>query len=84
MASNQRALILAFALFIFSFVVYIPSIKSEFVWDDVETVERSYYNLKNSELISALIPDLKKNKALLYYRPLIYTSYYIDYSMFLY
>jgi len=81
MASNQRALILAFALFIFSFVVYIPSIKSDFVWDDVETIERSYYNLKNSELISALIPDLKKNKALLYYRPLIYTSYYIDYSI---
>ncbi len=43
MASNQRALILAFALFIFSFVVYIPSIKNEFVWDDVETIERSYY-----------------------------------------
>ncbi len=83
MASNQRALILAFALFIFSFVVYIPSIKSDFVWDDVETIERSYYNLKNSELISALIP-YKKNKALLYYKPLIYTSYYIDYSMFLY
>jgi len=59
MTSNQRALILAFALFIFSFVVYIPSIKSEFVWDDVETIERSYYYLMIKIKIYRVLSILK-------------------------
>jgi len=59
MASNQRVFILAFVLFIFSFVVYLPSIKSEFVWDDVETIERSYYYLMIKIKIFRVLPILE-------------------------
>lgn len=68
----------ALILFLLSFGAYIPSLRSDFVWDDVETIERSYYIFNASSIHSIVLPELQKDRAALYYRPVIYGSMVLD------
>jgi tetratricopeptide (TPR) repeat protein len=65
-------------LFIVSLGVYIPSLRNDFVWDDVETIEQSYYSYNASSIGYMFVPPVKKTKDALYYRPLIYASMVLD------
>ena len=70
-------------LFLLSFSVFTPSLKNGFVWDDVETIERSYFSFKASRIASIVIPEDKgKQKvASYYYRPIFFISMVADKGM---
>lgn len=72
------------ALFLlsFSFGVYAFSLKSEFVWDDVEVLEKSSFSIKSWQIKSILIPSInKRQNVATYYRPLIFLSNLLDRSL---
>lgn len=68
----------AIFIFVLSVCIYIPSLNNGFVWDDVETIENSYYRFKASSLGGVVIPDETIQKEALYYRPLVYMSMVVD------
>ncbi len=78
---NKQRVFIALALLIISFVAYLPSLKSEFVWDDVESIENSYHYFEASGVLKLIIPDEVEKKEALYYRPVIYASYVLDKSL---
>ncbi len=65
-------------LFLISFVVYSPSLRNDFVWDDVEVIQKSYHSFKASRINTVLFPQLKQNEAKKYYRPIIFVSIIAD------
>ncbi|NIP32224.1 MAG: hypothetical protein GTO02_22910, partial [Candidatus Dadabacteria bacterium] len=75
---NKKVLLSAISLFIFSFIVYFPSLSNDFVWDDVALIERSVSKFESGSISKLFIPDIKKNKNTTYYRPAIVLSYISD------
>jgi len=71
-------LVPAILLFLISFALYSPSLRNDFVWDDVEVITKSNVSLDASYITSVVIPDVYKNKNASYYRPAIYTSLVAD------
>ena len=73
---------IAIILFTFSFLCYLPSLKSDFVWDDVIYVKGNLEVLKNfSPDLSFFIPEQKENKKSGYFgiwRPILYSSWAFD------
>ena len=73
---------IAIILFTFSFLCYLPSLKSDFVWDDVVYVKGNLEDLKNfSPDLSFFIPKQKENKKSGYFgiwRPILYSSWAFD------
>jgi protein O-mannosyl-transferase len=65
-------------LFLIASGVYFPSLRNHFVWDDIETIENSYYVFKVSSIGSIIVPAHTDKKESLYYRPLIYMSMVLD------
>lgn len=65
-------------LFLFSFALYSPSLKNDFVWDDVEVIAKNNYSYAASTIIYNIIPEVEKNKQERYYRPVLYISMAID------
>ena len=65
-------------LFIFSFIIFLPSLKNDFVWDDVALIERSVTKFESANLNKTFFPNLKLNKKLTYYRPAIILSFIDD------
>ncbi|HVY54587.1 MAG TPA: hypothetical protein VHC46_02430, partial [Thermodesulfobacteriota bacterium] len=78
MSFIRRKRLVSLLLFLVSLGVYLPSLRNGFVWDDVETIERSYYVYSASSMGAMLIPPEKENKDALYYRPLVYASMVLD------
>jgi hypothetical protein len=74
----RRKLPISLFLFLVSLGVYLPSLRNGFVWDDVETIEQSYYIYNASSMGDMFIPPVKESKDALYYRPLIYASMVLD------
>ncbi len=66
--------------FILGFITYLFSLGNEFVWDDVEVIKKSYFRFENSNFKSIFIPVERAAKALLYYRPIIATSFIVDWN----
>ena len=71
-------LVPAILLFLISFALYSPSLRNDFVWDDVEVIAKSNVSFDASYITSVVIPDVYKNKNASYYRPAIYTSLVAD------
>ena len=73
---------IAIILFTFSFLCYLPLLKSDFVWDDVVYVKGNLEDLKNfSPDLSFFIPKQKENKKSGYFgiwRPILYSSWAFD------
>ncbi len=65
-------------LFLFAFALYSPSLKYDFVWDDVEVIAKNNYSYAASTIIYYIIPGVEKNKQERYYRPAVYISMVID------
>ncbi|MEQ9618273.1 MAG: tetratricopeptide repeat protein [Deltaproteobacteria bacterium] len=74
----QKKWLVSLFLFLVSLGIYIPSAGSDFVWDDVETIENSYFAFQASSISSIIIPGEREEKKALYYRPLIYASMVLD------
>ena len=71
-------LLSALFLFLISFALYSPSLKNDFVWDDVEVITKSNVSFDASYITGIVITDVYKNKNVSYYRPAIYTSIVAD------
>ncbi len=65
-------------LFLFAFALYSPSLKYDFVWDDVEVITKSNVSFDTSYIARVVITDVYKDKTARYYRPMIYTSIVVD------
>jgi len=76
---GNRILVSIF-LFILSFVVFVPSLSNEFVWDDVSYIQKRGHSLNFSKLSPELIaPKIKDDrKAGKYFRPVHSASLIID------
>ena len=68
----------ALILFLVSFALYSPSLKNDFVWDDVEMITKGNVSYDASYITDVVITDVYKNKNASYYRPAIYASYVAD------
>jgi tetratricopeptide (TPR) repeat protein len=74
----RKKWLVSLLLFLVSFGAYVPSLRNDFVWDDVETIEQSYYTYNASSIGYMFFPPEKEAKDALYYRPLIYSSMVLD------
>ncbi len=68
----------ALILFLASFALYSPSLKNDFVWDDVEMITKSNISFDASYITDVVITDVYKNKNASYYRPVVYASFVAD------
>lgn len=68
-------------IFIFSVLIYLPSVNNDFVWDDVIQIKKEYYKFQNRSFFKSLIPKASKNKLKSYYRPISQLSIYYDYKI---
>ncbi|MGH7885326.1 MAG: tetratricopeptide repeat protein [Thermodesulfobacteriota bacterium] len=73
--------LLGFLIFTFSFLLYAPSLKSDFVWDDVITIEKQYYKFKDYKIFRHIIPKERENRKANYYRPVIFASIALDHEI---
>ena len=68
----------ALLLLLISFFVYSPSLRNDFVWDDIEVIQKGYHSFKASRINAILFPEAKQNKTQLYYRPIVFVSMVAD------
>jgi hypothetical protein len=68
----------ALLLFLISFFLYSPSLRNDFVWDDIEVIQKSYHSFKASRISSIFFPEAKQNRIQRYYRPIIFVSMVLD------
>ncbi|NIP30648.1 MAG: hypothetical protein GTO02_12135 [Candidatus Dadabacteria bacterium] len=67
-------------VFIFSFLIYLPSLNNSFVWDDVINIQNEYYKFQNTNIRSLIIPKNLERKKNSYYRPVFHFSIVFDYK----
>ncbi|HSG29916.1 MAG TPA: tetratricopeptide repeat protein [Thermodesulfobacteriota bacterium] len=78
MKLKNSLLVISLIIFISSIIVYLPSLKNDFVWDDEEVIENSHFTFKASSIKDILIPKQNVDKKSKYYRPLHYSSIVFD------
>lgn len=76
----KNRFLVAIYIFIFSFLLFSPSLKSDFIWDDVIEIKKQYYKFKNVNFTKSLIPKKSQNRTPSYYRPVAHFSLYYDYK----
>jgi tetratricopeptide (TPR) repeat protein len=67
--------LVALSLFIFSLAVFIPTLSSNFVWDD-ESILNNIYSYNSSKLESHLLSPTQ-----IHYRPMLISSFAIDHKI---
>jgi len=66
-------------LFLISFVIFIPSLKNDFVWDDIPYILSRIDLLTISNQLSTVVPKkVKEDKKENYYRPTLHLSLALD------
>jgi hypothetical protein len=65
-------------VFVISFTVFVPSLKNDFVWDDVRAIRENYNAFRNFNFTHLLIPKDTKRKRVGYYRPVVFSSMFMD------
>lgn len=60
----QNKYIAAFIILIISFLLYLPSLKHDFVWDDVIIIKKSYFQLERFSIFDSIFPEKREKKAL--------------------
>ena len=54
----KNNLLVAVIIFIFSVLVYLPSVNNDFVWDDVIEIQKEYHKFKkNSPIQTSIIKE---------------------------
>jgi hypothetical protein len=71
----KKSFFYSVTLLVLSFIIYIPSLSHQFVWDDSDAIKKKNY--KYQTFLNLLVPkqSLKKGN---YYRPTVYLSYLVD------
>jgi len=64
----RRRILSAVFIFLFSFVLFSPSLTNDFVWDDVEVISKSQVSFEASDIINVIVPPVDNNKRARYYR----------------
>jgi len=77
----QHNAVAALLLFLISFIVFSPSLKSDFVWDDVEVIQKYHQTFKTSNISKILVPEETEYKRQKYYRPVVFSSIVLDYEI---
>ncbi|GBD38783.1 Photosystem I assembly protein Ycf3 [bacterium HR37] len=72
-----RRLLVALFVFSLSFCVFIPSLKSEFVWDDIEYIEKTSHRLSLSNIPEVFFKNIERER-LSHYRPFLFISFVAD------
>src|SRR5581483_8792427 len=70
----------AILLFLLSFGAFSLSLRNNFVWDDVEVIEKNYYSFKSAHIASIVIPK-EQEKVIAYYRPMVPISMVVDWDI---
>lgn len=67
-------------LFLVSFAVFSPSLRNEFVWDDISYIKlKNYRNADLSNLLDKLLDPIKRfDLKPTHYRPILYSTWAID------
>jgi len=73
--------LIAIFIFIFTFLLFTPSLKNDFIWDDVIEIQKQYFKYQKYSLSSLIIPPARETKSTSYYRPVFHLSYVLDYSI---
>jgi hypothetical protein len=68
----------ALFLFLFSFIAFAPSLKGDFVWDDVEYIQKTPFALDVSQIPYKAFPRFLNARGVSHIRPLLFTSFVID------
>jgi len=71
----------AFILFIFSFLIYLPSLQNNFVWDDVIEIKKNYFKFEKTSLVKSIFPEKSAKKKKGYFRPVTYLTLGYDYKI---
>jgi hypothetical protein len=74
----RNRVFIAVFLFLVSFAVYSPSLKNDFVWDDVEVITKGNVSFDASVIYRSIVPKATDSKAPRYYRPVLYASLVAD------
>lgn len=78
----QSRVLIAVFLFLVSFIAFVPSLRNDFVWDDIVFIKNRYYSLKASNVNSKLIiRDTLEDKESRYFRPIFRISLIIDHEI---
>lgn len=72
---------LGFIFFLLTFLTYFVSLNNQFIWDDVEVIQKSYYRIDRSNYFSGFVPSDISEKKLQYYRPILALSYIVDWKL---
>ncbi|HEX3035050.1 MAG TPA: hypothetical protein VHT73_07945, partial [Thermodesulfobacteriota bacterium] len=79
--NKSRGLVAVF-LFLVSFTAFAPSLRNDFVWDDIPLIIHHYNSLKLSNINSKIIlRDITDIKELKYFRPIFRVSLIIDHEI---
>jgi len=73
-----RRILTSVFIFGFSVCIFIPSLKNDFVWDDTEVIEKSYYSFNPHRILSVIVPKETQAKKARYYLPTFYISVVLD------
>ena len=65
-------------LLLLSFAAYAPSLRNEFVWDDIEVVQKSHFWFKAEGILPHLFPKEAIHKRARYWRPMVVGLYVAD------
>ncbi len=78
MSKYRKGVFYTLILFLISFILYIPSLSHQLVWDDSDAIKKKNYRYQG--FINLLVPkqSLKKGN---YYRPVVYLSYLVDQTL---
>ena len=71
----------ALILFIFSFLIYLPSLQHNFVWDDVIEIKKNYFKFEKTSLVKSIFPEKSAKKKKGYFRPITYLTLGYDYKI---
>lgn len=77
----QNRYLSVLAIFIISFLIYLPSLGNGFVWDDVIEMRKNYFRLERVGLLKSLFPSKTEIHRVGYYRPLSYIFLATDYKI---
>jgi hypothetical protein len=77
-ALTKHKALVALLLFLFSFTVFATSLKGDFVWDDVEYIEKTPFSLDASQIPYKAFPRFLNARGVSHVRPLLFTSFVID------
>jgi protein O-mannosyl-transferase len=77
----EHKTLVAIFLFFICFGVFIPSLRSGFVWDDVYYIQNNPYRFESSNINSETFLGIKERKRFSYYRPILFISFVIDHEL---